>query len=170
MIKTRFLIQAALIAALYVVLTVFFAPLSFGGQQLRISEALTVLPAIMPAAIPGLFLGCILSNTFSFMGLVDMVFGSLATLLSAVMTFYIARALKDRSIVLRLALIPLPPVIINTFIIGAILWLVASIPFPVAAVGVFVGQVGACYFIGCPLYIIIKNFEKSKNLSLFLKS
>ena len=165
--KVRFLVQAAIVAALYTVLTVFFAPLSFGGQQFRVSEALTVLPAVIPGAIPGLFLGCVLSNSFSFMGLPDMIFGSVATLTSAILTFYLARALKDRSMILRLALIPLPPVTVNALIIGAMLHYIVGLPFPVAALGVLTGQVAACYFVGCPIYLFVENFEKSKGIRLF---
>ena len=60
--STLFLVQAALIAAVYVVLTLVFAPFSYGEIQVRISEALTILPFFTPAAIPGLFVGCILAN------------------------------------------------------------------------------------------------------------
>ena len=60
--KTLFLVQAALIAAIYVVLTVVFAPFSFGEVQVRIAEALTILPVFLPAAVPGLFVGCLLGS------------------------------------------------------------------------------------------------------------
>jgi len=159
--KTRYIVQAALIAAIYTVLTVYLAPLSYGGQQFRVSEALTVLPSLFPAAIPGLFLGCILSNTFSFMGLADMVFGSLATLISAYLTYRLSRAVRDDNTVLKLILIPMPPVVINTFVIGAMLRLIAEIPFPAAATGVFIGQFGACYVLGCPLYLLLKRLSKT---------
>ena len=165
--KTRYLVQAALIASLYTVLTIAFAPLSFGGQQFRISEALAVLPAITPAAIPGLFLGCVLSNTFSFMGLPDLIFGSISTLISAILTSFLCNVTKDRSFLLKLALIPAPPVVINAFVIGAMLKFVAGIPFIAAALGVFVGQFCACYLVGCPLYLIIRNLEKRSGAKIF---
>ena len=61
-ISVLFLVQSAMIAAIYVVLTIVFAPISFGQIQFRIAEALTILPAFTPAAIPGLFVGCLIGN------------------------------------------------------------------------------------------------------------
>ena len=98
-----------------------------------------------------------------------MIFGSLATLIAAAATYYAAKAVGNGSIFLRLALIPMPPVVINTFIIGAMLKLIAGIPFPVAAFGVFVGQMCACYIVGCPLYLAIYNLQKNKSINLILK-
>ena len=161
-----------MIAALYTVLTLAFHPIGFGVLQFRISEAMAVLPAAIPAAIPGLFLGCLISNAFSFseMVIADMIFGSFATLISAFLTHYIAKALKGRNLVLRLVLIPLPPVIINALVIGALLSFFYSLPYAVAAFGVFVGQVGACYLLGCPLYLLVCNLEKSKWFNPLKKS
>ena len=79
--NTMFLVQAATIGAIYVVLTLLFAPLSYGEVQVRFSEALTILPYFTPAAIPGLFVGCILSNLLGGAIPVDIIFGSIATLL-----------------------------------------------------------------------------------------
>jgi len=146
--RIKYIVHAALIAAFYTALTVFFASISFGGLQFRVSEALTVLPAITSAAIPGLFLGCVLSNAFSFMGLPDMVFGSLATLLAAIATNRISRVIEKKSIALQLVLIPLPPVVINAVVIGVMLRIIADIPFITAVLGVFAGQFGVCYFLG----------------------
>ena len=78
--------QAALIAAVYVVLTLVFAPFSYGEIQVRISEALTILPFFTPAAIPGLFVGCILANLLGGAIPLDIAFGSIATLIGAVFT------------------------------------------------------------------------------------
>ena len=76
--KVTFLTQAAVIAAIYVVLTIIFAPFSFGEVQVRISEALTILPFFTPAAIPGLFVGCIIANLLGGAIPVDIIFGSIA--------------------------------------------------------------------------------------------
>ena len=84
--KVLFLTQAAMIAAIYVVLTVLFAPFSFGQVQVRISEALTILPFFTPAAIPGITIGCIVGNAIGGAILPDIVFGSLATLIGAIFT------------------------------------------------------------------------------------
>ena len=78
------IVHGAAIAAIYVALTMIFAPISFGPVQFRISEALCVLPFFTPAAVPGLFIGCLLSNLFCGSAMLDVVFGSLATLIGAV--------------------------------------------------------------------------------------
>ena len=81
--KLVFICQAAVIAALYVVLTYVFSAFASGVIQVRVSEALTVLPAFTPAAIPGLVIGCLLSNTLTGCVLLDIIFGSVATLIGA---------------------------------------------------------------------------------------
>ena len=113
---------AAMIAALYTALTLIVAPISYGPLQFRISEALTVLPAVCPPAVLGLTLGCFISNVIGFImganpiGLVDAVLGSVATLLAAILTAYIGKKCRGLSLYL---LAPLPPVILNGLIIGA---------------------------------------------------
>ena len=109
---TLFLVQAASIAAVYVVLTTVFAAFSFGEVQVRISEALTILPVFTPAAIPGLFVGCLLSNILTGCMALDVVFGSLATLLGAIGT-YLLRKTKFA--------FTLPPVVANTLIVPFVL-------------------------------------------------
>ena len=79
-----FMVHGAVIAAIYVVLTILFAPISFGPVQFRISEALCVLPYFTPAAVPGVFVGCLLSNLLCGAAALDVIFGSLATLIGAV--------------------------------------------------------------------------------------
>jgi len=97
---------AGLIAALYAVISLVFLPFSFGIYQVRIAEALTVLPFLTVAAIPGLFVGCLLANIFGGMGWLDIVFGPLLTLLAAVATRYIYH-LSHRRYSLLLSFIPL---------------------------------------------------------------
>ena len=89
--NTYFLAYGAVIAAIYVALTMAFQPISFGPVQFRISEALCILPFFTPAAIPGLFVGCFLSNLFCGAAGLDIVFGSLATLIGAVGSMRSAR-------------------------------------------------------------------------------
>ena len=112
--KVLFITQAAVIAAIYVVLTIFISAfnLASGAIQVRVSEALTVLPFFTPAAIPGLAIGCFLSNLITGAAVYDVVFGSLATLLGAVGT-YLLRGHKF--------LCTLPPVIANMVIIPFVL-------------------------------------------------
>lgn len=101
--NTLFLAQSAMIAAIYVVLTVILAPFSYGEVQVRVSEALTILPVFTPAAIPGLFVGCLISNILGGCILPDIIFGSIATLLGACFTYL----LRNRNKFLA----PLPPII-----------------------------------------------------------
>ena len=75
-ISVLFLVQSAMIAAIYVVLTIVFAPISFGQIQFRIAEALTILPAFTPAAIPGLFVGCLIGNILGGAILPDIIVGA----------------------------------------------------------------------------------------------
>ena len=114
--KVRFLALSAVIAALYAVLTYAAAAmnLAFGAVQFRFSEALTVLPAFTPAAIPGLAVGCLISNLASPLGVVDWVFGTLATLLAGIFS-YLVRNIRWKEIPV---LAPLPPVIFNAIIVG----------------------------------------------------
>ena len=110
--KTRNLVFGALIAAIYVVLTMVFRPISFGPVQFRISEALCVLPYFTPAAIPGVFIGCLISNVLGGAILMDVVFGSLATLIGAAGSWLLR---KNRY------LVSVPPIVSNTLIIPWVL-------------------------------------------------
>ena len=110
--KTRNLVFGALIAAIYVVLTLMLRPISYGPIQFRISEALCVLPYFTPAAIPGVFLGCLISNLLGGAVIMDVVFGSLATLLGAVGSWLLR---KNRF------LVSVPPIMSNILIIPWVL-------------------------------------------------
>ena len=96
--NVAFMTQAAMIAAIYVVLTYVFAPFSFGEVQIRIAEALTILPVFTPAAIPGLFVGCIVGNILGGAILPDIIFGSIATLIGAFFTYQLPRPLQNQSL------------------------------------------------------------------------
>ena len=95
--KTLYLVHAAVIAALYVVLTLLANALGLANYaiQVRFSEALTILPFFTPAAIPGLFVGCILSNLLTGCMPLDVVFGSLATLAGALGTYFLSSPLRN---------------------------------------------------------------------------
>lgn len=156
LLTPRFMAEAAIIAALYFVLTMAIAPLSYGQlgmMQIRVSEALCVLPFFTPAAIPGLFVGCVLANLFSFLGIVDVIFGSLATLAAAAITYLI----KNKW------LVPLPTVLVNAVAIGALLhfFYFSDVPLwiPIAYVGA--GEAVACYALGMPLFFLL-NKQKNK--------
>ena len=150
---THFLVQGAAIAAVYVVLTLVFAPLSFGEVQIRFSEALTVLPFFTPAAIPGLFVGCIIANLLGGAIPVDIIFGSIATLIGAFFTYQLRN--KNRFIA------PLPPIIANTVIVPFVLrygyGVALPIPFMMLTVGV--GEVVGCGVLGLVLYTALNRYK-----------
>lgn len=151
--STKFLLQASIIAAIYAALTILLMPFSYGVMQIRVSEALTILPYFTPAAIPGLFVGCLISNSIGPNGIIDIVFGSAATLIAAFFSYL----LRGRPI-----LVPLPPVLANALIIGSMLYYVYSVPVSlwacVAWVGI--GQFIACYAIGYPLLKYLNKYKK----------
>lgn len=155
--KVLFITHAAVIAALYVVLTVTIAAfnLASGAIQIRISEALTILPVFTPAAIPGLFIGCILSNMITGAPIWDVIFGSLATLIGAVGTYLIGKKMKW--------LAPIPPILANALIIPFVLVYAygepaESIPFFILTVGA--GEVISCGVLGL---LLMKALEPVKN-------
>ncbi len=158
--RINYITTAAFIAAVYAALTYLggFFGLSYGPIQIRFSEALTILPVFTPAAIPGLTAGCFLANIGSF-NLLDMLFGTLATFIAAVLTYFL-RNIKFKNIPI-LAL--LPPIIINAFIIGAeiAVFLLSKGPsfygFVISSIGIGIGQLITCCGLGIPLYLLIKN-------------
>ena len=137
----NFLTRGAASAAVYVVLTLIFAPISFGAVQVRIAEALTILPLFTPAAIPGLFVGCILANILGGAVIWDVIFGSIATLIGAVIGYK-----------LRFSrwLVPIPAIVSNTVIIPFVLRYGYSInlPIPVLMGYIAIGEVIGCYVLG----------------------
>lgn len=149
-----FLAYGAVIAAIYTALTVFFQPISFGPVQFRISEALCILPYFTPAAVPGVFVGCLLSNLLCGAAGLDIVFGSLATLIGAVGT-YALRANKH--------LACLPPILCNTFVIPWVLrYAYGSADFiPFATITVGIGEILAVGVLG---NILLYALERHKNV------
>ena len=156
-ITVRFMAEAGIIAAIYFVLTVAIAPLSYGQIQLRISEALCILPFFTPAAIPGLFLGCLLANIYSTLGVFDVVFGSLATLIAAYLTYKIAHLPGEKK--WHKWMLPLPSVIVNAFVVGALLYFLVELPFWLSVVYVGAGQAIACYILGMPLFFLLSKHK-----------
>ena len=140
--KVTFLTQAAMIAAIYVVLTFVFAPISFGEVQIRIAEMLTILPVFTPAAIPGLFVGCHIGNISGGALLPDVIFGSLATLIGAVGTYLLRDSKRFFAV--------LPPIAANICIVPFVLryayGVVLPIPFLMLTVGI--GEVVSCGILG----------------------
>ena len=150
--KVLFLTQAAMIAALYVVLTFIANALGIasGNIQVRFSEALTILPYFTPAAIPGLFAGCLLSNLLTGCALPDIIFGSLATLIGALFTYKLRR---------NKWLAPIPPIVSNAVIIPPVLLLAYGIrPLWFSFVTVTVGEVISCGVLGMLLLFSLKKY------------
>ena len=149
---TRFLSQAAVIAAVYTVLTLAFAPLSYGESmiQVRISEMLTILPYYTSAAIPGLFIGVIVSNLFSPVGAIDVVLGSLATLLAA----YLSYRTKNKW------LVPIPPIVVNALVIGGMLHYVYNFPLDLSILSIAIGQILSCYGLGGILMVALDRTKQ----------
>lgn len=151
--KVTFMAQAAMIAAVYVVLTYAFAPFSFGEVQIRIAEALTILPVFTPAAVPGLFIGCLIGNILGGAILPDIIFGSLATLLGACGTY----KLSSR----KHFLAPLPPIMANTVIIPFVLRYGYSVllPIPFMMLTVGIGEILSCGVLGMILYSALWKYK-----------
>ena len=152
--KAYFITQAAVIAALYVVLTLFINAfdLASGAIQVRISEALTILPYFTPAAVPGLFIGCLLSNFMTGAAIWDIIFGSLATLIGAIGT-YLLRKWKWCA--------PLPPILSNTIIIPFVLTYAYGIPggIPFFMLTVGAGEVLSCGVLGMILLFVLQRYR-----------
>jgi uncharacterized membrane protein len=139
--NTAFITHAAAIAAIYVVLTLIFAPISYGEVQVRISEALTILPFFTPAAIPGLFIGCLIANFLGGSIILDVIFGSIATLIGAAGTYLLRN---------NRWLAPLPPIISNTIIVPLVLRYGYGVPLPIPMLMLFIaiGEIISCYVLG----------------------
>lgn len=150
--KLLLLAQAAMIAAMYVVLTFVFAPFSFGEIQVRIAEALTILPIFTPAAVPGLFVGCLIGNILGGAVLPDIIFGSTATLIGAFFTWQ----LRGQHPVIAIS----PPILSNTVIVPFVLRFGYSVPLPIPfmMLTVGVGEIISCGILGLLLYSVLKKY------------
>ena len=151
--KVLFLTQAAMIAAIYVVLTIVFQPFSFGQVQVRIAEALTILPMFTPAAIPGLYIGCMIGNILGGSILPDIIWGSFATLIGAVFTYFLRKQSKYLAI--------LPPIISNTVIVPLVLRYAYGIvlPIPLMMLTVGIGEVISCGVLGIVIHSALKKYQ-----------
>ena len=151
--RILFMTQSAMIAAIYVVLTVLFAPFGFGEIQVRIAESLTILPLFTPAAIPGLFIGCMIGNIIGGAILPDIIFGSLATLIGALFTYLLRKQNKYMA--------PIPPIIANTVIIPLVLRYAYGnpLPIPLMMLTVGVGELISCGVLGMILLAALQKHQ-----------
>ena len=138
----------AVIAAAYAALCMLLQPISFPALQFRLSEALCVLPMFFPEAVPGLFVGCLLANLLGGNGILDVVFGSLATLAAAWGTYKLRR---------WPLLAILPPVVINAVVIGIVLYYAVGAPLLLEMGTIFLTQAAVCYVVGYPLYLLLNR-------------
>jgi len=173
--KLRKILISATIAGIYAALTLAFMPISFGPVNFRISEALTLLPFFSPYAVAGVTVGCLISNLLSPYGILDMIFGTLATFIAAALTYYIGKS----NLKFKRLLAPLPPVIVNAVVVGILINLtllkgpsggVTSISLNKEALlstmfMVGLGEFIVCYFVGLPL---IWGLEKNKRIREYL--
>ena len=139
--STKFMVQGAMIAAIYVILTKIFEPISFGPMQCRVSELLTILPIFTPAAVPGVFVGCLVGNILGGCHMIDIIFGSLTTLLAAFLTYKLRK---------NWFIAVIPPIVLNGLIVGGYLPAVYGMDIPVWLSMVYVacGQVISCGICG----------------------
>lgn len=158
------LVRSAMIAALYVVVSLSFAPLSFGVVQIRISEALTLLPVICPGAVAGVTIGCMVSNMIG-SAPIDVVIGSLATLVAALLTLRLRGVRSKRLWNLPVAA-SLPPVLVNAVVIGIELTVLyfenpSPMVYLINMLSVAAGQVISCCVLGL---LMIKAIESKPAL------
>ena len=156
----RSLSRSALIAALYVLLTLIFQPISFGPVQFRIAEALMLLPVLAADAVPGLFIGCLLANLLGGGIWYDVMLGSLASLLAAIF----ARKFRNHC-VLAAAM----PVVFNALIVGPVVYFgyVHPIGTPTnwgvllsSAATVGLGELVVCYAMGLPMVHVLRRLPQ----------
>lgn len=156
-LSARELSAAGLIAALYTILSLIFLPISFGVYQVRIAEALTVLPFLTRAAIPGLYIGCLLANIFGGMGWLDIVFGPLITLVAAVLTRLASRMSRNVATILLAGL----PV--------ALVW-ISAVYFLISAAETWFLIVGSILLIAALVLTLLfyRLWSQGSNLNIFI--
>lgn len=139
--------RIGIIAGIYLALCLALQPFSYGPVQVRVAEALTLLPVIMPESIVGLFLGAILANSFGGLGFVDIIFGSLATLVAAYLTY----ALRHTPVYW------LPPIVVNALVVGYYLSLLFFRPVLETMAYVALGQTLSVVLLGMPLLRVLRR-------------
>ena len=172
-ISIRKIVFAGVVAALYAGLTIAVMPLSYGPVQIRFSEVLCILPFFFPFSVWGIFIGCIIANILSPYGFLDLVVGSIASLLAAVSTMYIGK-MAGRERVTTKAFACFPPVIFNAVLIGAMIafYMVGTteafwMTFVINGLWVGLGQMIVLYLIGLPLMLYLPKtnvLNKLENL------
>ena len=148
--RNKSLARGAMIAALYAVITLVLAPISYGELQIRLAETMTLLPVLLPEAVPALAVGCLLANILGGCTILDIVFGTLATLLSAVCTRRLRHHIRAASAM---------PVLFNGVIVGAVVHFgyAPAMPLPLCMLFVAAGEAVSCMLLGPMLLRILKR-------------
>ncbi len=152
--RIKLICQGGIIAALYLALTLLANALGLANYavQVRFSESLTILPYFTPAAVPGLFVGCLLSNILTGCALPDIIFGSLATLIGAVATYMLRNKSKW--------LAPLPAILSNAIIVPFVLLYAYGIePLWFSFVTVTAGEIISCGVLGMLLLNALRKYD-----------
>jgi len=164
--RIRFIVNNGIIAALYVILTLPFAQIAYGPLQVRLAEVMTVLPAFSIATVPGVTLGCFLANLLNpnNLGPIDIIFGTLATLIAGVLSYYIAKPNKLLGII--------PPVVVNGLIVGGYLPFllvdggssVSALMVSISMLEVAGSEAVLLVVLGLPLILLIKKTKLEDKL------
>ena len=153
--RTLFICRAGIIAAMYICLNLLSSALglSYSAVQFRIPEMLTILPIFLPEAIPGLAVGCFIANLGSPLGLADLITGTIATLVSAILTRILSKfTIKNFPIFSFL-----PQIFINALAVGAEIAILTGVGFAISALSVALGEAVVVFAGGIPLYILTKK-------------
>lgn len=149
--RLRYITKAGIVAAIYCVLTLFLAPISYAAVQFRISEALTILPFFIPEAVPGLFIGCFFANIFGGLGVVDIIFGSLTTLAAA----YLTSKMPNKY------LATLPPILLNALIVSIWVSKFSGISYIITMGTIGFGEFVTAGILGVILASVFQGLSKS---------
>lgn len=153
---TKNLVKTAMVAAVYGALTFFIAPIGYGAIQFRLTEVLVLLAFVDFGYVPGLVLGCVIANLFSPLGIADVVFGSVATLIAVIMVG------KTKNLLLS----TIWPSLVNGLIIALEFYFISKLPFLLSFAEVAIGEFVVVTCIGYPIF---KNLLKNERLINFLK-
>ena len=158
--KTLSIVYTALIGALYCALTVALYPISYGPMQFRVSEALCILPLFMPQSVIGLTIGCFISNIFSSAGPLDMIFGTMATLFAAIVSYIAGKNIKNTA--LKLVVGVLSPTIFNALLVPIAILGISQITqaYFTYALWVGLGELGVLTILGIPFYFAFRPIYK----------
>jgi uncharacterized membrane protein len=155
--QSSYIARAAVIATIYVLITYLFKPISYGPIQVRVSEALTLLPLLEYSAIPGLFIGCLLANILGGLGLWDIFLGSIITLIAAYLTSKMSGPILGS----------IPPIILNALGVSYYLSIIYNVPYWITALHIGFGQLISVAGLGLPLFYLI---QKTSLKDLFKKN